>query len=110
MRVPPIPRSLLPHSMAVRPCKETDDGRKIGDEREIGHVRYVKAEVLSQRRHVLLEGSKGIVYVDRVNSDGAFAVPVYSEAFIGGERLTVVKATPYEEFDGTLHHWELEVA
>lgn len=110
MRVPPIPRSLLPDSMIVRPAVDSDHGRSLGDPCAIEHVRYVRSEQLSGRRHVLREGSRGVVFIDRANSTGAFEVPAYSEVSILGERLTAVKCTPCEEFGGSVHHWELEVA
>lgn len=110
MRTPPIPRSLLPDSMEVRLPADSEWGGEHEDAaRSVGHVRFEDAATLSAGEYSLSDGSRGLVFVDRANSEGAFEVPVNSLVSInGGPEMAVVGCTPCKEF-GEVHHWEVEV-
>lgn len=107
----PIPRNLLPETMTVRVPADGEYGGTYGaDETTIYNVRFDRAAELKRTQYVLEDGSKGIVFIDRVNSSGAFAVPVGSLVTIGGEELSAVKVNEYKSYNGIVHHWEIEVA
>lgn len=108
--IPPIPKSLLPSTMKVQIPKDSTFGGEYEEPQVIGHVRYDLEATVSVRDYVLSEGSKGIIFVDVVNSDGAFEIPQGSLITIDGDELAAVKVTPYESFNGRVHHWIIEVA
>ena len=51
----------------------------------------------------------GKVYVDALNSGGAFEVPAGSRIDIGGHSYLVAECRRCEDFNGHVHHWELVV-
>lgn len=107
----PIPRNLLPDTMAVRVPVEGEYGGEYSKVlRLVANVRFDSADALKRADYVLEDGSAGLVFVDRVNSSGAFPVPVGSLVTIRGQELSAVKVTPYETYRGIVHHWEIEVA
>ncbi len=60
--------------------------------------------------YVFEQGSKGLILVDAANSENAFPVPAGAEIRVDSdERLEAVKVTKCLNFDGTLHHYEIEV-
>ena len=106
-----IPRKLMPSTMSVRLRTEGKYGEAWGEPAEIRHVRFQSYDVKLAEAYKLQDGSKGLVYVDAVNSDGAFEVPQGSLVSIdGGEPMQVVRCTRLEGYFGQTHHWELEVA
>ncbi len=107
----PIPRYLLPHVAQVRvPVDSELGGEHSAEPREIGHVRYCPASEVERRDYVLTDGSKGLLFIDRVNSEGAFEVPADSLVEVCGEQLYARKVTPFIEREGRIHHWEVELA
>ena len=107
----PIPLSLLPDDMDVRvPVDGGYGGEVEAEEATVEHVRFSDSASMARNGYVFSDGSKGLVYVDAVNSVGAFDVPVGSLVKIGGNEMTVVKSVPCPGFFGVVHHWELEVA
>ncbi len=108
--IPPIPKSLLPSTMKVRIPKDSAYGGEYEEPQVVSQVRYDLEATVSPRDYVLTDGSKGIIFVDAVNSDGVFEVPQGSLIIIDGEELAAVKVTPYESFNGRVHHWIIEVA
>ncbi|ANE22415.1 hypothetical protein AAY81_03955 [Denitrobacterium detoxificans] len=105
-----IPIWLLPSEVAVR---RPVDGDFSGEYEEqpttISNVRFDRAEALARRDWVLEEGAQGVLYVDAVNSGGAFEIPAGSLLSIdGGEWATASKVTPYR-IEADVHHWEVEV-
>lgn len=118
VRLAPLPASTLPSSMEVRaPVADSEYGDEWADPVTIGHVRFSQASEFGvqgnnavENGYVFQDGSIGLVYVDAVNSAGAFEVPAQSEITIdGGEVMEVVKTTRQDNLDGTCHHWEIEV-
>lgn len=108
--IPPIPKSLLPSTISVQVPKDGTFGGEYESPQVISHVRYDLEATVLARDYVLSEGSKGIIFVDAVNSAGAFEVPQGSLITIDDDELAAVKVTPYETFNGRIHHWIIEVA
>ncbi|MEG2532907.1 MAG: putative minor capsid protein [Gordonibacter sp.] len=108
--LPPIPLSLLPDDMSVRVPVDSDyGGEHSADSVLVRHVRFVDSSAMARKGYVLSDGSKGLVYVDAANSDGAFVIPVGSLVKIGDDDLSIVKVVPCKGFFGVIHHWEIEV-
>lgn len=113
----PIPFRLLPSTMEVRVPADGDFGGEFAEPVMIGNVRFASVEEVTPRLmgggrtgYVFSDGSKGLVYVDALNSAGAFEVPEGSLVSVdGGSKMSVVKNTRLEDFDGHVHHWEIEV-
>lgn len=108
--MPPIPLSLLPDDMSVRVPVDSDYGGEYAEAVKVEHVRFADSSSMARKGYVLADGSKGLVYVDAVNSAGAFEVPVGSLIEIGGQELSAAKVVPCKGFFGVVHHWEIEVA
>jgi len=106
----PIPLSLLPDDMEVRVPSESDYAGEYADPVEVWHVSFVGAEEMARKGYVFSDGAKGLVYVDAVNSVGAFKVPVGSLVRIGDDEMSAVKTVACPGFFGAIHHWEIEVA
>lgn len=106
----PIPKSLLPDYCDVYVPIESAYGGAVSDSpARIGHVRYqnyTKAEPLA---YAADSGSQGVVFIDAVNSEGAFEIPVGSKIVINGSVEKVVTRVK-ECRDFTRHHWEVDVA
>ena len=103
----PIPARLLPDDAVVR----VPDG--IGgfeDGVTVSHVRLARAQKVSDDAHRSADAGGGKVYVDAVNSIGAFEVPAGSRVDIGECSYYVRECRRCEDFNGHVHHWELVVA
>lgn len=111
MMLRPIPLAALPDDMEVRVPVDGPYGGALEEEaRLVRHVRFQPSEAITPSQHVFQDGSKGLVFVDAANSEGAFEIPAGSVVSIGGrDDMTVVACTPHSPF-GVMHHWELEVA
>ena len=111
MMLRPLPLAALPDDMEVRVPVDAPYGGALEEEpRLVRHVCFQPSEGIAPSQHVFQDGSRGLVFVDAVNSGGAFEVPVGSVVSIGGrEDMTVVACTPHSPF-GVTHHWELEVS
>ena len=107
----PIPLNLLPLDAEVY---EPDDKSEFGGAfcataKKLTHVRYDSNTALLRTDYVLSDGSRGLVYIDSENTGGAYEVPVGSKLTIGSEDFIVEKVSRYEDFNGHVHHWEVEV-
>ena len=101
-----IPRRFLPDSMLVR----VPDGLGgFADVAEVSHVRFARTQSVSDDAHRSADAGAGKVYVDAVNSGGAFEVPAGSRVEIGGHSYFVAECKRCEGFGGAVHHWELVV-
>ena len=102
----PIPLRLLADDATVR----VPDG--VGGYAEgvaVSHVRFVRAQNVVDDEHRSADAGSGKVYVDALNSGGAFEVPAGSRIDIGGHSYYVVECKRCEDFNGHMHHWELVV-
>lgn len=103
----PIPKRLLPDDMIVH--LEGEGGGR-GESRLVRHVRFERAEEVVADAHRSADAGHGTVYVDAVNSEGAFEVPAGSRALVGaGPSMLVRACRRCCVVRGQVHHWELEV-
>ena len=102
----PIPRSALPDMMTVR--APLPDGTY--DEPElICNVRFERTQKVSDDEHRSADADGGTVFVDAVNSVGAFEVEAGSRVAVGGRSMYVIEVRRCEDLLGRVHHWEIEV-
>lgn len=80
-----------------------------GEPVEIRNVRWNRAEAMRPSQHVFTDGSTGLLFIDARNSEGAFEVQAGSLVTVRGEERVCVKTTPFEDFEGNVHHWECEL-
>lgn len=107
----PIPVWAMPSTLTVRvPKADAKYGGEFEDAVAIDHVRFDQDVPERKTGYQLSDGSKGVVFVDRITSTGAFAVPVDSLVSVdGGDDMAVVACRPRIGL-AEVHHWELEVA
>lgn len=75
----------------------------------VSHVRFAQTQSVVDNGHRSADASSGKVYVDTLNSVGAFEVPAGSRIDIGGHSYLVAECKRCEDFNGHVHHWELVV-
>lgn len=105
--VTPIPLWMLGDSMRV----SVPDG--CGGFRgpvEVSPVRFEEEQSTSDDAHRAADAGGGTVFVDAVNSRGAFEVPAGSRVEINGVSYFVRKCKRCGGFGSEVHHWELEVS
>lgn len=110
MRLKPIPKSLMPDTIVVRVPKDGEYRGKFEMPVGIENVRFDSTESLNPNQYAFSEGSRGLIFIDAVNSVGAFEIPAGARITLGDEDYLVVKTTSYAGFYGRMHHWEVEVA
>lgn len=104
--VTPIPLWMLGDSMLV----SVPDGHGgFSGPVEVSPVRFEEVQSASDEAHRSADAGGGTVFVDAVNSRGAFEVPVGSRVEIGGVSYFVRKCKRRGEFGPRVHHWELVV-
>ena len=102
----PIPRGALPDTMTVREC--LPDGT-FGEPRMICNVRFERTQKVSTDEHRSADAGGGKIFIDAVNSAGAFSVPAGSRVTIKGSSLFVLETHTCCDLFGRIHHWELKV-
>ena len=103
----PTPRRLLPDDMLVW---APDGAGGFAAVRMIRHVRFEREESVADDPHRSADGGHGTVFVDAVNSAGAFEVPAGSRVLVGAGPAVFVKTCKRCcVIRGQVHHWELEV-
>lgn len=102
----PIPVRLLGDDAVVR---VPDGSGGYAEGVAVSHVRFARTQSVVDDAHRSADAGSGKVYVDAVNSDGAFEVPAGSRINIGGHSYYVVECKRCEDFNGNVHHWELVV-
>ena len=101
--VRPIPKRLLPDEMLVYPLR--------GNVQRVGHVKLEWEQSACTDEHRAADGGSGIVFIDAVNSEGAFEIEAGSRVLVGaGPSLLVKKCKRCCVVRGQVHHWELVVA
>ena len=102
----PIPLRLLADEMAVRvPLADGSFGSVV----TVSHVRFSRVQSVCGDAHRSADAGAGRVYVDAVYSGGAFEVPAGARVEIGGVSYLVAACRRFEDFNGRVHHWELDV-
>ena len=102
----PIPARLLDDDAVVR-VPDGEGGYAEGV--EVSHVRFARKQSVADDGHRSADAGAGKVYVDALNSAGAFEVPAGSRIDIGDHSYLVVECRRCEDFNGHVHHWELTV-
>jgi len=103
----PIPARLLADDAVVR---VPDGVGGFEDNVAISHVRFSRTQKVSDDPHRSTDAGAGKVYIDALNSAGAFEVPTGSRIDIGSGSYYVRECRRCEDFNGHVHHWELVVA
>lgn len=104
-----IPKSLLPDTAEVH-APDPDalyDGVFLPPH-TIGHVRFERVEALNPTQYSLADGAKGRIWVDAVNSDGAFEIIKGSKVVVDGETMQALSVATYKT-GAKVHHWEVDV-
>ena len=104
--VRPIPRGALPDVMTVR--LELPDG-SFGEPVIVANVRFEGKQSMTDDAHRSVDAGSGKVFVDAVNSIGAFDVPAGSRVTVRGRSMVARKVHRCEDLFGRCHHWEIEV-
>ncbi|MBQ9001834.1 MAG: minor capsid protein [Eggerthellaceae bacterium] len=102
----PIPRAALPDVMTVR-LAAADGG--FGEPVVVAGVRFDEAQRESGDEHRSADNGSGVVFVDAVNTAGAFEVPVGARVSVRGRSYIVKECHRCEDLFGRCHHWELKV-
>ena len=103
--VRPIPKSKLPETMTVR--EPLPDGT-YGEPRMICNVCFQRTQKVSTDEHRSASVG-GKVFIDAVNSAGAFEVQAGSRVTVKGSSLFVLEVHTCCDLFGRVHHWELKV-
>ena len=101
----PIARRDLDKTMTV--CTPNPDGT-FADPVAIIGVQFQEFQKTSDGGHRSAQGG-GWVFVDAVNSQGAFGVPVGSRVTISGRGYVVQESYAFGDLWSRPHHWELKV-
>ena len=104
--VRPIPKAALPDTMTVR--TPLPDGG-FGEPQIVVGVRFERTQSVTDDGHRSADAGAGIVFVDAVNSIGAFDVPAGSRVAVRGQSLFVRSVHRCEDLFGRVHHWEIKV-
>ena len=102
----PIPARLLAENAVVR-IPDGEGGYTEGV--EVSHVRFARKHSVVDGSHRSADAGAGKVYVDALNSVGAFEIPAGSRIDIGGHSYYLAECKRCEDFNGHVHHWELVV-
>lgn len=102
----PIPARLLDDDAVVR-IPDGEGGYAEGV--AVSHVRFARKQAVADDGHRSADAGAGKVYIDALNSVGAFEVPAGSRIDIGGNSYYVAECKRCEDFNGCVHHWELTV-
>ena len=104
----PIARRNLPDTMSVR--EPLPDGG-FGEPRLICNVCFQRTQKAVADEHRSADAGCGTIFVDAVNSSGAFEVVPGSRVTLNGRSpsLYVVETRTCSELFGRVHHWELKV-
>ena len=102
----PIPRAALPDNMTVR--VPLSDGT-FEEPVIVCYVRFERTQSVSDDGHRSADAGAGTVFVDAVNSVGAFEIPAGSRVAVGGRSLFVREVRRCEDLFGRVHHWEIKV-
>ena len=103
----PTPRRLLPDDMLVW---VPDGAGGLAAAKMIRHVRFEREESVVDDPHRSADGGHGTVFIDAVNSAGAFEIPAGSRVLVGAGPAVFVKSCKRCcVIRGQVHHWELGV-
>ena len=102
----PIPQRLLAEDAVVR---VPDGAGGYAEGVAVSRVRFARTQSVVDDDHRSADAGAGKVYVDALNSGGAFEVPAGSRIDIGRHSYYVAECKRCEDFNGHVRHWELMV-
>ena len=102
----PIPVRLLADDAVVR---VPDGAGGYAEGVSVSRVRFRRTQSVVDDDHRSADAGAGKVYVDALNSVGAFEVLAGSRIDIDGNSYYVAECRRCEDFNGHVHHWELVV-
>ena len=102
----PIPRAALPDTMTVR--APLADG-SFDEPQIVAYVRFERRQRAVDDDHRSADAGGGTVFVDAVNSVGAFEVEAGSRVAVAGRSMYATEVRRCEDLFGRVHHWEIEV-
>lgn len=102
----PIPARLLAEDAVVR---VPDGAGGFAEGVAVSRVGFRRTQTVVNDDHRSADAGAGKVYIDAMNSIGAFEVPAGSRIDIGGHSYYVAECKRCEAFNGHVHHWELTV-
>lgn len=118
IKLAPLPKGTLPSTISVRERVEDDEhGGSYEDAYTIANVRFERAATVAaqsdagaQGGYVIATGMKGRIFIDAVNSEGARQIAEGALVSVdGGDDMEAATVSRYDNFDGTPHHWEVDV-
>lgn len=98
----PIPARLLADDAVVR---VPDGAGGYAEGVDTSHVRFARTQFVMDDGHRSADAGAGKVYVDALNSAGAFEVPAGSSIDIGGHSYCVAECRRCEDFNGQTHRY-----
>ena len=107
----PIPANLMPSTAQVWiPADGLFGGSFAEESVTIRNVRFDRYDDMLRLQYAEGDGYVGRMYVDAHTSIGAFAIPEGSLVQVdGSERMRAVRVHEYADFNGHVHHWEIEL-
>lgn len=106
----PIPRRYLTSDALVRVPLDGTRGGRFAEPVALSGVCW-QASVNVQEGHVVTVGEGGTLYVDAVNTAGAFAIPAGSKVSVdGGETWLTATAVAQQPPFGPANHWEVTLS
>lgn len=76
----------------------------------VRNVRFDRHDDLLRLPYAESDGYIGRLYVDAHTSIGAFAIPEGSLIQVdGSQKMRAVRVNEYADFNGHIHHWEIDL-
>lgn len=100
---------MLGNTCTVRVPAPSDYGGEFEEPVTIRNVRFQRRDPFHPNELSLGEGSKGLLFIDAVNSAGAFEIPSGSLVTIDGEEMIAGDVATFIGFGDQIHHWEIEL-
>lgn len=111
MRIRPLPKAWLIHTIEYIPPAEEDDwGNSISEPITINNVRYDQSSVFSRDATQTKIVADGVIFVDATHSSPIPDFIEESKIVFNGRELTLKKVIPcYFPMSAKIRHYELEV-
>ena len=112
MRIPPIPKWKLPHTIDYMEAAETDDfgNSTFAESVTIEYVRVDETTVFSRDGTQNKIVANAVIFVDAVHSKPFTAFVEQSQIIFKEREMVIQKVIPcYQPSSDEIHHYELEV-
>lgn len=90
------------------PVESAYGGEYSEEAKTVEGVYFESSTAMGAKGYQLVDGCKGVLYIDAVNSVGAFRPTVGSLAVYGGEEMAVAEVAAYRT-PSEVHHWEVQL-